>query len=348
VSEKKRPLLLLTIDVEEDMPDWEVVSPSQVTNVRALPRLAEMCRDLGVLPTYLCSYPVLRDYESRGILEGLLADGGCEFGTHLHAWTTPPYEGLPGQPGVDEREVAYYQFEIPVDSFRAKLETLHTELTGLIGCEPTCFRSGRFGIDGPTLAALPDLGYRVDSSVTPLANHTKDGGPDFRTAPQVPYRPSGQDPCSRGNLPIIEVPVSVGLTRRMPERMKRTYVQIPQRTHVRGLLSRDFLRVVDFAWLYPARFDLDLMTRAARTLHAEGNPVLNVFLHSSELLPNVSGPLRGAGEIEEVMTRLEGILSYCMSELGARPATLGAIAPEMEAWVDARRSAADTGAGRAS
>ena len=52
------PLLAFTIDVEEDMPDWGITDPITVSNVQALPRLAELCARHGVRPTYLCTYPV--------------------------------------------------------------------------------------------------------------------------------------------------------------------------------------------------------------------------------------------------------------------------------------------------
>src|SRR5262245_24988092 len=96
------PRLLFTIDVEEDMPGWEITDPISVSNVAALPRLAELCRALGVQPTYLVTYPVAATPESAAILRLLHARGDCEIGTHLHPWNTPPYLGVPGREG-DER-----------------------------------------------------------------------------------------------------------------------------------------------------------------------------------------------------------------------------------------------------
>jgi hypothetical protein len=79
---------------------------------------------------------------------------------------------------------------------------------------------------------------------------------------------------------------------------------------------------VDFAWLYPVRFELELMRAAASTLRAHGTPVLNVFLHSSELTPGTSGRIRTQADVESMLARLRGILEHCLSALGARPATL--------------------------
>jgi hypothetical protein len=316
-----KPLLCLSIDVEEDMPGWEIADPVTVTNVNALPRLAQMCTRLGVKPTYLCTYPVATDPGAAAILRELRQQSECEIGTHLHPWNTPPFVDVPGRAG-DERKHAYYMSELGPAPFRAKLERLHAVLTSIAGEPPRSFRAGRFGIDAATLRELLPLGYEVDSSVTPLAEHRKDGGPDFRDAPQHPYRPARDDVRRPGDLDIIEIPVSVGLTRRLSPALRRAYVHLPPATRIRGLLSRDHLGWLDYAWLYPVRFELEDMRTVARVLVDDGAPVLNVFLHSSELAPGMSGRIRSPADVETCFARLAGILEHCLSALGARPATL--------------------------
>lgn len=326
------PRLLFTIDVEEDMPGWEITDPISVSNVAALPRLAELCRTLGVRPTYLVTYPVATQPESAAILRLLAGQGDCELGTHLHPWNTPPYLGVPGREG-DERSQTYYQFELGAERFRAKLETLHRAVGALSGTRPRSFRAGRFGIDAATLRELIALGYEVDTSVTPLAEHKVDRGPDFRMAPQVPYRPAREDVGRRGDLPIVEIPVSVGFTRHMPEALRKAYVHMPRALHLRGLLSRDYLGLVDYAWLYPVRFDLELMQRTTVTLVESGAPVLNVFLHSNELVPGMSGRVKTRADVEQVFERLAGILEFCLERYDAVPCTLSeagrALAPSL-------------------
>ena len=325
------PRLVFTIDVEEDMPGWSITDPITVHNVAALPRLAELCEELGVLPTYLCTYPTVTQPESAATLRMIQSRGGCEIGTHLHPWNTPPYNGVPGRQGVDERTVTYYQSELGPERFRSKLDVLHAAVGEISGDAPVSFRAGRFGIDASTLSELIPLGYLVDSSVTPLEEHLDDEGPDFRRAPQVPYRPSRTDITKTGDLPIVEIPVSVGLTRRVPNMLRQAYVHLPKKMHVRGLLSRDWLRLIDFAWLYPARFDLELMTRTAETLVASGAPILNVFVHSSELIAGASGRVTSPADVERCFDGIRGILEYCQRELGAQPSTLGDAATSMAA-----------------
>ncbi|MEX1024338.1 MAG: hypothetical protein WD226_04605 [Planctomycetota bacterium] len=316
-----RPKLIFTVDVEEDMPEWRITDPVTTTNIRSLPRLDRAVRALGVRPTYLVNYPVATFPESRAILAELAIHADTEIGTHLHPWNTPPYLGLPGFEG-DERTTPYYMSALGPERFRAKLRELHGVLTELAGTPPVSFRAGRYGIDEATLAELLPLGYLVDTSVTPLSAHTADGGPDFRRAPQLPYRPSAADLCRPGDVPILEIPVSVALTRRVPRRLADAYVHLPAWTRVRGLLSRDHLGLIDFAWLYPVRFGVPEMKAAASRLVEMGSPVLNVFLHSSEVHPGVSGRIASAADVDACLARLDDLLRFCIDELGAEPATL--------------------------
>ncbi len=316
-----RPSLCLTVDVEEDMPGWEITDPIQVENVGALRRLAAMCDELGVRPTYLCTYPTVTNKNSAAILRELASNGGCELGTHLHPWNTPPFLGVPGRDG-EERTITYYQFELGPDRFRAKLATLHREVAQVADKPPVSFRAGRFGIDAATMRELLPLGYEVDSSVTPLEHHLGDGGPDFRNAPQFPYRPHHDDVTRMGDLPIVEIPVSVGFTHNLPVSLQRAFVNAPAWLHLRGLLSRDFLRFLDFGWLYPARFEAEIMCRVADVLARLGAPVFNVFLHSSELAPGLSGRSQNGSEVEAVFSRTHELLEHLIDDHGAVPATL--------------------------
>jgi len=317
-----RPLLLLTIDVEEDMPDWRITDPITTRNVGALPRLDAMCRELGVRPTYLCSFPVVAQVGAVAVRRTLHAGGDWLVSAHLHPWNTPPFDGIPGR-DVDERSTAYYLSALGPERFRAKLAKLRDAIGELTGRAPVSFRAGRFGIDGPTLAELPPLGFTVDSSVTPHIDHSaEDDGPDFRGAPETPYRPSRDDVSRRGDLPIVEIPVSISLTRRLPAGLRALYFRIPPKTRVRGLLSRDYLGVLDLTWLYPARHALPLMSRAARVLRDGGVPFLNVFLHSSELVAGLSKDVRTEADVDGVFARMRGIFEVALRELDAVPATL--------------------------
>lgn len=317
-----RPLLIFTVDVEEDMPGWRITDPTSVRNIDELPRLAALCAELGVRPTYLCDYPVVSEAGSSRILRELAREGNCEIGTHMHPWNTPPFAGVVGRDG-DERFIPYYQLELGAERFRDKLAVLHPMVEEVAGASPVSYRAGRFGIDPATLHELLPFGYEVDSSITPLEEHLEDDGPDFRSAPQRPYRPHVDDVAREGDVPLVEIPLSVGLTRNIGDLLMQAYIHLPKATRMRGLLSKDYLRVIDIAWLYPPRFEYDLMRKVAHALVRAGQPVVHVFLHSSELAPGLSGRNETSSDVEETFDRTRRLLLYARDELNAEPVTLG-------------------------
>jgi hypothetical protein len=83
--------LVVTVDTEEDMPGWRVQPVPRVENAAALPRLQRVCEKHGLAPTYLVTHPMATQEPARGILRELAAH--AEIGTHLHAWTCPPFDG---------------------------------------------------------------------------------------------------------------------------------------------------------------------------------------------------------------------------------------------------------------
>ena len=84
--------LVVTVDVEEDQ--WGIVPHCHATarNVYRLPTLQKLLNEFGIVPTYLLTYPVVRDPHAVGILREIFDAGECEIGTHCHPWNTPPYE----------------------------------------------------------------------------------------------------------------------------------------------------------------------------------------------------------------------------------------------------------------
>jgi hypothetical protein len=307
--------LVVTVDVEEDMPRWVPERAITVANVGALPRLQRLCDDFDVPPTYLTTYRVAIDPTAAGVLADLQARGRCEIGAHLHPWNTPP---LPYGPGLD----AVRPTQIPVDAMRAKLRTLTGTLEHAFGTRPRSYRSGRFGLNGVCLQALEDLEYAVDSSVVPGVSMRGEGGEDFIDAPVAPYFPDRKDPRRSGDCAVYEVPVSAGLTIALRPRLRRLYLHLPRWTRVRGLLSRDFLGLVDQHWLYPTVVDDTTLIRLADVLIDDGVPVLNVFLHSSELHAGASIYSRSADDVTAVLLRLRRLFEHVIRKRHGQGYTL--------------------------
>ena len=155
--------LVVTVDVEEDQ--WGIVPHCHATarNVYRLPTLQKLLNEFGIVPTYLLTYPVVRDPHAVGILREIFDAGECEIGTHCHPWNTPPYEEpLNKQNSMLCNLPATLQFE--------KLQRLHEAIQNNFETAPVAFRSGRWGFDAEVARNIVRLGYRIDTSMTPYTS----------------------------------------------------------------------------------------------------------------------------------------------------------------------------------
>lgn len=197
----------VTLDVEVDKdPQYRVSNPPDFRNVtEAIPGLLEpLFMEYSVKPTYLLSSEVMQDAASVQTLKKLQSDH--ELGAHGHGELlgegveVGQFKGLP---------LHDFMNDYPAEVQHAKLSWLTELFARTFGYAPKSFRGGRFGVDGHTLRILAELGYAVDSSVTPgLWWHNSQQVLNFVTAPEQPYRPGAGDVTRPGELPIWEAPVS--------------------------------------------------------------------------------------------------------------------------------------------
>ncbi len=219
-------------------------------------------------------------------------------------------------------------YRLTADLNRLKL----AEITGLIeerlGVRPMSFRAGRWGF-GPTVAGpLLELGYEVDSSVTPYFDWWEDGGPDYKAAPNRPYRfdPGRPLEASEGGA-LAEVPVSVGYLQRNNTRMgglHRFIQETPLRAIKVGAML-ELTRLMSRRWLCPEINDGEGMLRLARRLVSEGLPHMNMTFHSTTLLPGATPFVGSVAQLREFHKRIEAFLAYCRDE-GFRFATVREVA----------------------
>jgi len=198
-----RAFLCVSIDCECDKgPAWRTRRPLRFEGVHQgiAERLQPLFQHFGGKPTYLLSPELLRNAEC---VERLASFGGCELGTHLH--------GELAEPGAFEPEVTRaVQRDYPPEVERAKLAWLTQAFRGAFGRAPQSFRAGRFGIGASTISILDDLGYAVETSVTPHVDWSQvSPGLSFVGAPTQPYHPDPCNPGRPGPGRVLEVPVTV-------------------------------------------------------------------------------------------------------------------------------------------
>jgi len=309
--------LIVTIDVEEDLHGWQVPAQTSLRNLDGLPRIHALCRAAGVRPTYMCSWLALTRPEGETLVPWY-REGECEVGALLHPWSTPPFDAN------ESRLQAQPPSALPASWIERKLDALTDAARARFDQAPTSFRAGRFALSGPTLQAIERRGYAVDASVLPYLDGRAYGGVDTRDAPDVPYFPDRQRPARRGRSPVLEVPVTVGPTRAVPEAIARWLARAPAGHAVQDALAQ--LGGPRLVTLEPGRAPLRELTQLLDASVARRLPMVHLTLRSTHIAPADAASLPVASPVEDVVTSLDRLLGYATTTLGLRPRTLSEFA----------------------
>jgi hypothetical protein len=317
--------MLVGVDTEAD-DQWSLEGRRHrtVRNADRLPGLQALFDELNVRPTYLVTHEMASHPESGPILKELAQSGRCEIGAHLHPWSSPPFR--------EEDLAGTYPSQLP----DALLERQLTELTETIaahqGVRPVSYRAGRHGFDGRSVGILETLGYAVDTSVDPLLNDRRKGGPSFAGAPLHPYHPDPRDVRQPGLSRLLEVPISAATWPPLPKPVEALYARLAAIPY-RGALKRLGLRPV---WLRPSYTPLAEAKRLASRLVRAGLPCLNLLFHSSEVWPGGSPYNPDQTSVERFLDDLKRLLDHARDRLGA----VGQTYAEFGAGFAARRTEA--------
>ena len=176
---------------------------------RALPRLGELFARHRIAATlFTVGRDLEEDAEGRRIVADL-ARAGHEIASHSYSH---PYDLIRlGRVKISE-----------------ELDRAESAIAETCGRPPVGFRAPGYEISAELIELLCEHGYRYDSSAFPaipyyLAKATVMaslrvagrksgsilGSPRVLAAPCAPYRPAAGAPYRRGNLPILEMPVTV-------------------------------------------------------------------------------------------------------------------------------------------
>jgi hypothetical protein len=306
IAPTEAPAILVGIDTEADN-QWSEAARRrlEVSNAGRLPDLQALFERHGVRPTYLVTHEMAATDASASVLRELGQGGRCEIGAHLHPWSQPPLssEQNAGHPFPSQLETGLLNRQL-------------TDLTRIIeerlGVRPTTYRAGRWGLDERALPVLEALGYTVDTSVDPLLNETRKGGPLFAGAPSSPYRPAYGDVRVPGSARLLEVPVSSGTLPYLGKSLEQLYVRLPP-LRFRGALKRLGLRP---AWLRPSYTSVEEMKALASGLAQRGSPCFNIAFHSSELLAGGSPYSPDQSSVDRLLGDLEALLDHLTGRLG--------------------------------
>jgi hypothetical protein len=309
------PALVVTVDTEEEGL-WSGryrVTGNTCRNIERLPRIHEVFRRIGVVPTYLVDYPVATDSAASRLLGDLASDGRCEIGAHLHPWCTPPFYA-----GGEQVRWSFPHQLTPWQQY-AKLAELCCAIERAFGVRPTSYRAGRWGFDHTTVPVLESLGIAVDSSVHTLRWERQEGAPNHARAPQLPYRLHREDACRIGRSSVIEVPANQVIVGRLRV-LEGVFRRVPPLPGMRWMMVQAGLRS-----LSPEVYPLGDMMAAADEMMSRRMPVLNVTFHSATVLPGATPFVRDERELDDFVARLEGLLEHILRRHHAEPLGLSAV-----------------------
>lgn len=298
--------VFITIDTEEDNWGNFFDTVGAVENISALPRLQSLFNKYGAIPTYLINYPVASQQESIDILTGFLDEGVCEIGTHCHPWNTPPTEE---EPSAVNSMMCNLDYGLLIQ----KMTHLHNTIEKNFGVEPVVFRAGRWGFNEDVAKCLVNLGYKIDTSMSPFVDWSQYHGPDFRGASTRPYffdANNIRSPLEQGEL--LEIPPTVGYLQPnfkvcdyVKNRISNGYLS---KLRLLGILDK--LRLLNFNWLSPEVSDGPDMVVLSRRFVKSGHKFLNMSFHSTSMLPGKSPFVKDEADLQVFLDKIEMFLKY--------------------------------------
>jgi len=301
--------VFITIDTEEDTWSQDKATGNCCDNISQIPQIQELFDRYGAIPTYLVSYPVAADAHSVIILRDIVERYRCEIGTHCHPWNTPPFEE-----NISNHSMIY---RLPYKMMKEKIEALHEAIIRSFKVAPVCFRAGRWGFGSEVSKVIHNLGYQVDTSVTPYFDWTEYDGPDLTEAPNFMYRfdPENVLEEKRGGC-LLEVPATTGFLQKhfkiCNSIRKKIRRGILHRYHLLGVLDR--LRVLNLRILSPESCSGKDMIKLSRKFILSGQHYLNMSFHSNSLLPGRNPFVHNEQDLKNLLHNIEVFLQFAKEE----------------------------------
>ncbi|WP_162919996.1 polysaccharide deacetylase family protein [Hanstruepera ponticola] len=314
MSKSKKIYLSVTIDTECDKgAKWRVKQPLSFINIYngVVKNLQPIFEKYNVKATYLLSPEVIQDSKSVEIFKSF--GNKVELGTHLHS------EFIEPEANFNADNTKHYQSDFKPDIEKEKLKNLTTLFSDTFGYQPLSFRAGRFGISKYSLRFLEDLGYTVDSSVTPdLQWNNKNGNSvNFFGSPYQPYYPSYKDFRKEGDMRILQVPVSLmnRTLSKVPLSIKR---KIKLNTSYQHILFNYTTRFSKPKWLRPTYSNVEemkVLTQDFLKLSNEKNVFLCMMFHSNEFELGMSPYSMTLENMNKIINRLDSYLEWLTKEM---------------------------------
>jgi phosphopantetheinyl transferase (holo-ACP synthase) len=269
---------VITIDVEPDCSSsWHFPDPLRFDGVKIgiKERLQPLFNKYGIIPTYLINNIVLEDSGSISVFKNL--GEKFELGTHLHPEFIEPDKSVFNYAGIKMgADCCFYPPEIEFE----KIKNITVLFRQQFGYQPVSFRAGRFAAKENTFKSLTELGYKVDTSVTPYVCWND------KTHKQAIDHSNVCGQSHWINEKLLEVPVSIIKTR--------------------------FNRII---WLRPTFLNYSQLCKVFAVLVAsqkgKKDIILNMMFHNVEVMPMLSPYIKTETDCRQYLLKLERFFVFC-------------------------------------
>ena len=304
------PILTVVVDTEEEF-DWSQPFSRSNTSTRSIaaqPLAHQRVFDKhGVVPTYVIDWPVANDPDAVTVLKGLMNEGRCEIGAHLHPWVSPPHDEV-----VNNHNS--YAGNLPQDLEYRKLELLTEAIESNFGKRPIVFKAGRYGVGPHTADTIARLGYLIDASVVPYTDMRGDGGPNFFRHGAHPFW------FTANSQTLLELPATAGYTGRLHRQGRWLYASMQEnmakRLRLTGITSRTGL--LERVKLTPEGYSAKELIRLTHCLAAQGCRFFGLTYHSPSLSPGNTPYVESPDDLEIFLSVLDQYISFFLKELNGK------------------------------
>lgn len=320
----QKPVLMVVVDTEENF-DWSAPYSSSsiaVHGMKQIERLQALFDERGVRPIYMIDYAIASQKDGYEPLAGIVSDGRCEIGAHVHPWINPPVVE-----DVNARNT--YPFNLPLTLEAEKLKRLSVAIQTHLKVRPTAYKAGRYGIGASTPDILLDQGFSVDLSVVPTRDYSSDGGPDFRAFNGT--RPFWIDEDKK----LLELPLTTSFTGVLypwgHSFFHFTDSKLGRLLHLPGIFAR--LGLLNRVTLTPEGVKIAEAKALTRHLLAQGDRVFTIAFHSTSLTPGSTPYVTNEAQLTALYKWLDEYFQFFVKEIG------GVFMTPHEFYQSVRRSA---------
>lgn len=287
---KYKMKFVITVDTEADN-QWVIPSKLSLNNLKYIERFHYLCKHYGFPVTYLLTHEVASSYRAKKLFAPWLQKAECEVGAHLHPWSY----------SINEDSLVHAH-PLPSDYSYEKLKEMICSLTDLIesnfNIKPVSYRAGRYGICLNQIQLLKELGYKIDSSITPNIVWNvggKNGKIDYSNYNNYSYEININNINTEGNSGIYEIPITTFKLQNVKNKIKKLV----------GKNEKYILFRMD-----PSISVKYLINYFKKVYSQKTTDYIMLFLHSSELMPGGSPYFKSQDNIESMYCMYEKLFKY--------------------------------------